>query len=200
MGGVGSGAKRRARVTDVEEVLALDIRALRRLGVLQAGECIIDTVHWSQRALGGASARLRSDLSTIERGGALTITGVMPDGPITQNIAVEPVPAEFGGYRWYFICPLTANRCEVLYYARGRFASRRAHRLSYLSQNLTDLSRARRKVAKLNARLEGRAGFRRPRGENRLAVVDRLGEAKAAARRIYLDRLRRQLDEFGSGE
>lgn len=200
MGGIGSGARRSALVADVEEMLALDIRALRRLGALQAGECIIDTVHWSQRGLRDASARLRSDLSAMERGGVMTITGVMPDDPIRQDISIEPVPAGFGGYRLYFICPVTADRCEVIYYASGRFASRRAHRLSYMSQNLTDLSRARRKVAKLTARLEGRAGFRCPRGGNRVAIVDRLGQAKAAARSMYLDRLRGQLDEFGLGE
>ena len=198
MGGIGSGAKRSARVADVEEMLALDLRALRRLGALQAGEYIVDTVHWSQRGLRGASARLRSDLSTIERGGVMTITGAMPDGPIVQKIAMESVRAGFGGYRCYFICPVTADRCEVLYYARGRFASRRAHRLSYMSQNLTDLSRARRKVAKLVARLEGEAGHRRPRGGNRQELFRKLQDASVEARALYLDKLRSHIDPSGT--
>jgi hypothetical protein len=179
-------------------MLALDIRALRRLGALQAGECIIDTLRWCQLGLGAASVRLRSDLSDMERGGAITIAGTMPDGPIRQDIAVEPVPAGFGGYRLYFICPVTADRCEVLYYARGGFASRRAHRLTYMSQNLTHLSRARRKVAKLSARLEGEAGYRRPRGGNRLEIIGRLEDASRNARALYLEKLRSRIDRSGT--
>lgn len=198
MGGMGSGATRSARVTDVEEMLALDIRALRRLGALQAGKCIIDTVHWSQRGLRGARVRLRSDLSDMARGGAITIAGTMPDGPIRQDIAVEPVPAGFGGHRCYFICPVTADRCEVLYYARGWFASRRAQRLTYMSQNLTDLSRARRKVAKLNARLDGQAGYCRPRGGNRLELVGRLKDASQVAKALYVEKLRSRIDPSGT--
>lgn len=192
MGGIGSGAKRSARVGDVERALALDIRALRRLGALQSGECIVDTVHWSQHSLKDASACLRSDLSAIEHGGVLTITGMMPDGPICQQVAIEPVPTQFGGWRCYFICPVTTDRCEVLYYAEGIFASRRAQRLSFVSQNLTDLSRARRKVAKLTARLEGEAGYRRPRGGNRQAIIGRLEDASRDARALYLEKLRSQ--------
>ncbi|WP_301750079.1 hypothetical protein [uncultured Erythrobacter sp.] len=185
-------------MADVEEMLALDVRTLRRLGALQAGECIIYTVQWSQRGLRGASVRLRSDLSDMERGGVITIAGTMPDDPIRQDIAIEPVSAGFGGYRLYFICPVTADRCEVLYYARGRFASRRAHRLSYMSQNLTDLSRARRKVAKLSARLEGRAGFRRPRGGNRTEMVDRLHDAALDAHALYVEKLRSRVEGSGT--
>lgn len=129
MGGIGSGAKRSANVADVEEMLALDIRALRRLGALQAGECIIVTLHWSQHGLRAASVRLRSDLSDMERGWIISIAGTMPDGPIRQDIAIEQVRSGFGSKRLYFGCPRTADRCEVLYYARGEFASRRAHRL-----------------------------------------------------------------------
>lgn len=65
MGGVGSGALRSTHIGNVEEMLALDIRALRRLGVIVPGECIIDTLHWSIGGLSTASARLRVDLSDI---------------------------------------------------------------------------------------------------------------------------------------
>lgn len=194
MGGIGSGANRSACVADVEDLLALDIRALRRLGALQAGVCIIDTVHWCQRGLRNASVRLRSDLSDPECGGVIKIAGMMPEGSIKQDVAIEPVPTEFGGWRCYFICPVTADRCEVLYYAGGVFASRRAHRLSYMSQNLTDLSRARRKVAKLAARLEGEARYRRPRGRKRLVVIGKLEDASRDARALYLQKLRSRID------
>lgn len=194
MGGIGSGARRTTRVADVEELLALDIRVLRRLGALRAGECIIDTVHWSKRGLRTASARLRTDLSMIEHGGIMTIIGTMPDGAITQHVAIEPVPSGYGGYRCYFVCPVTAERCEMLYYAAGQFASRRAHRLSYATQNMNDLSRARCRVARLRARIDGKAAYRRPRGSNRIDMVGKLERAEFHAQGLYLDRLRGHTD------
>lgn len=131
MGGIGSGARRSTRIGDVENALTLDIRVLRRLGVVRAGECVCEAVHWSFDGMSTPSARLRIDLSDIERGGTMTIIGEMRDGTIRQRIAIDAVPSAFGGWRCYFICPVTARRCEILYYAGGRFASREAQRLSY---------------------------------------------------------------------
>ena len=198
MGGIGSGAKRSTNVGNVEDALALDIRALRRLGVVRAGECVCDTVRWSIGGLSASSARLRVDLSDIERGGMMTVTGDMPGGTIKQRIAIEGVPSSLGGWRYYFICPVTARRCEVLYYAGGRFASREAQRLSYAVQGMNDLSRTRRKAAKLRSRLCGSGNLPRPRGPNRIDIVGRLRDAKFEAKTLYLDRLRDLADRSGA--
>lgn len=198
MGGIGSGARRSTHIGNVEETLTLDIRVLRRLGVVRPGECTCDTVHWSIGSLSASSARLRVDLSDIERGGVMAITGDMPGGAINQRIAIEMVPSPFGGHRCYFICPLTARRCEALYYAGGRFGSRDAQRLSYAVQSMNDLSRARRKAAKLRSRLCGSGGQPRPRGRNRIDTVARLREAECEAKMLYLDQLRALVDRSGS--
>ena len=190
MDGIGSGARRSTHIGDVEEMLALDIRALRRLGIVRAGECVCDTVRWSIGGLSASSARLRVDLSDIERGGVMTIAGVMPDGTIKQRVAIELVPSPFAGHRCYFICPLTGRRCEVVYYAGGQFASREAQKLSYGVQGMNDLSRARHKATKLRSRLRGSGNLPRPRGPNRIDVVERLHGAKFEAKTLYLDRLR----------
>lgn len=198
MGGMGSGARRVANVGNVEDVLALDIRALRRLGLVRAGECIIDMVRWSIGGLSASCVRLRVDLSDIERGGTMTIAGEMPDVTIKQAIAIEGVPSSLRGLRCYFLCPVTGQRCEVLYYSGGKFASRNAQRLSYAVQNMTDLSRARAKAAKLRARLSGSGSVPRSRGRNRIAVVERLNEAEFEARTLYRDRLCGLADRSGS--
>lgn len=190
MGGIGSGARRSTHIGNVEESLALDIRVLRRLGVVRAGECTCDTVQWSIDGLSASSVRLRIDLSDIERGGGMTIIGEMRDGAINQHIAIEMVPSSFGGHRCYFICPFTARRCEVIYYAGGRFGSRDAQRLTYAVQGMNDVSRARRKTAKLRSRLCGLAGQPLPRGRNSIDTVRRLREAEFEAKTLYLDRLR----------
>lgn len=189
MGGIGSGARRSTRIGDVEDALPLDIRVLRRLGVVCAGECVCDTLRWSISGLSAPSARIRIDLSDIERGGTMTITGDMSGGTIRQRIAIEAMPSVFGGWRCYFVCPTTARRCEVLYYAGGRFASREAQRLSYAVQNMGDLSRARRKAAKLHRRLSGNDTLPQPRGRNRIEIATRVQEADRKAKAMYHDRL-----------
>jgi len=198
MGGLGSGARRSTHIGNVEEMLALDIRALRRLGIAAPGECIIDTVHWSIGGLSTASARLRVDLSDIERGGVMAIAGEMPDGAIKQHVAVEMVLSPLGGHRCYFTCPVTGQRCELIYYAGGRFGSREAQRLSYAAQGMNELSRARRKATKLRYRLSGSGGQPRARGSNRIDTVRRLREAEHEAKTLYLDRLRTLADRSGS--
>lgn len=198
MGGIGSGARRSTNIGNVEDMLALDIRVLRRLGVVRPGECTYDTVYWSTGGLSTPRARLRVDLSDIERGGVMAITGNMPDGGIEQRLAIEMVPSPFGGHRCYFICPATGQRCEVIYYAGGRFASREAQRLSYAVQGMNEVSRARRKAAKLRGRLCGLGGQPRPRGRNRIDTVIRLREAEYEAKTLYLDRLRILADRSGS--
>lgn len=198
MGGIGSGARRSTHIGNVEQMLALDIRTLRRLGVVRPGECTCDTVQWSIGGLSASCVRLRVDLSDIERGGVMVITGNMPDCAIKQCVAIEMVPSPFGGHRCYFICPLTARRCEVIYYSGGRFGSREAQWLSYAVQGMDEVSRARRKVAKLRSRLCGLGGQPRPRGRNRIDTVSRLREAEYEAKTLYLDRLRTLADRSGS--
>lgn len=194
MGGIGSGARRSTHIGNVEDTLALDIRVLRRLGVVRPGGCTCDTVHWTIGGLSSTSTRLRIDLSDIERGGVMAINADMPGGTIKQHIAIEMLPSPFGGHRCYFICPFTARRCEVIYYAGGRFASREAQRLSYAVQGMNDLSRARRKTAKLRSRLCGSGSQPRPRGRNRIDTVRCLREAEYEAKTLYLDRLRALAD------
>ena len=198
MGGIGSGAHRSTRIGNVEDALALDIRTLRRLGVVRAGECVCDTVRWSIDGLSAFSARLRVDLSDIERGGAMTIAGDMLEGTMKQRVAIVAVPSSLGGWRCYFICPVTARRCEVIYYAGGRFASRDAQRLSYAVQGMNDISRARHKAAKLRSRLCGSGNVPRPRGPNRIDTVGRLRDAEFEAKTLYLDRLRNLTDRSGA--
>lgn len=198
MGGIGSGARRTTHIGNVEGMAALDIRILRRRGILRPGECTCDTMQWSIGGLSASSVRLRVDLSDIERGGVIAITGEMPDGAIRQHVAIEMVPSPFGGHRCFFICPVMRQRCEVLYYAAGRFGSRAAQRLSYAVQGMNELSRVRRKVAKLRSCLCGSGSQPRPRGRNRIDIVRRLHQAEFEAKTLYFDRLRALADRSGA--
>lgn len=197
MGGLGSGARRSTHIADVENMQALDIRALRRLGVARPGECVIDTICWSTGDYERPAARLRIDLSDPACC-TIIISASMIDHVVTQRIHVEAVPSGFGGIRYYLLCPRSGRRCEALYYADGMFASRQSHRLTYASQNMTDLTRARRRVILLREKLNGAKGRSRPKGHKRAVLIARLEEAQTSSRRIWQDRLRPHLERSGS--
>ena len=75
MGGINSGRRPTGHHQKVERVVALDMRALRRLSFVRAGECVIDNVHWSIAPSSALEARLRVDLSALD---AATITITPP--------------------------------------------------------------------------------------------------------------------------
>jgi hypothetical protein len=189
MGGINSGRRRSVHRGAVEQFPAIDLRILRRAGLLRPGECTYDTVHWQNQAPEALSVRIFIDLSNI--GGAwIRIVGAVGAGTINQRVAIECVPCPYGGVRCYFLCPVDGVRCQRLFLADGQFASRSAHGLTYASQSEDDLSRVRRKAHRLRRRVEGDGCHPRPRGRNRWQKMQQLRAAEFDARAIYLDRLR----------
>lgn len=117
---------------------------------------------------------------------------------INQRIAIDALPAPMGGHRCYFICPVTGDRAEILYYAHGRFASRKAQGLSYAVQSMDPFAAARRKAAKLRKRMTGGDGVPRSRGRNRYIIACRVDEAEAKAKSLYRERLVGSVDRSGA--
>lgn len=188
MGGVGSGRRSTTHEGVVEDVPALGMRDLRRLGLVKSGECVIDTVRWSQRGLTVAEARVRVDLPNSQTG---TITlAVLGQTRPAQTVTVEGAPCRYGGHRFYFTCPEQGRRCEVLYLHNGRFACRQAHRLSYAVQGMDELGRARKRRRKLRARLDGEGLEPRARGRHRYELADRFHMATITERALFAQALR----------
>jgi hypothetical protein len=189
MGGVNSGRRRSIHRGAVEQYPVIDLRVLRRAGLLSAGQCTYTTLHWGNQALEALSVRIFIDLSDTADA-AMRIVVSADDGATIDRVAIECVPCPYGGTRCYFLCPLIGVRCEQLFLADGIFASRKAHKLTYASQSENELSRARRKVRKLHRQVEGDFRYARPRGRNRWRMVQGLKAAKTEARALYHDRLR----------
>jgi hypothetical protein len=189
MGGVNSGRRRSIHRGAVEQYPAIDLRVLRRAGLLSAGQCTFATLHWGNQAPEALSARIFIDMS--DAGDAsMRIVRVEDHGAMAERVAIDCVPCPYGGVRCYFLCPLIGVRCEQLFLADGIFASRKAHKLTYASQSEDELSRVRRKVRKLQRQVEGDFRYARPRGRNRWRIVQGLNTAKTEARARYHDRLR----------
>lgn len=189
MGGINSGRRRSVHCGCVEQFPAIELRILKRAGLLRAGECTYTTFHWGNQAAEALSARIFVDLSDTDDA-SMRICGAEGDGAIAQRIAIECMPCPYGGNRYYFLCPLNGPRCEQLFLVDGIFASRKAHGLTYASQSEDELSRARRKVRKLHRQVDGDARFARPRGVNRWRKAQDLRSAKYEVGMLYRERLR----------
>lgn len=189
MGGINSGRRRSVHCGAVEQFPAIDLRILRRAGLLRPGECTYDTLRWQNQAPEALSVRIFIDLSDIDDASIRLVVPVRA-GTIDQRVAIECVPCPYGGIRCYFLCPIDGTRCQLLFLVGGVFASRKAHRLTYAAQSENDLSRARRKAHRLRRQVEGDACHPRPRGRNRWRKVQQLKAAESNARALYLDRLR----------
>lgn len=197
MGGINSGRRRSVYRGAVEQYPAIDLRVLKRAGLLRPGECTYDTLRWRNQAPETLSARIFIDLSDIGDA-SMRIIGAGGPGTINQRVAIECVPCPYGGVRCYFLCPIDGVRCQQLFLADGLFASRKAHSLTYASQCQDDLSRARRKAHGLRRQLEGDTRYSRPRGRKRIEMVQRVRKAEFEAKTLYLDRLRNLADRSGA--
>lgn len=191
MGGINSGRRRSVHRGAVEQFPVIDLRVLKRAGLLKPGDCTYDTLCWRNHGLDALEVRIFVDVSDDDDA-SIRIVGDVPN----QRAAIECVPCPYGGYRCYFLCPLTGTRCEQLFLVDGVFASRKAHKIAYASQSECDLSRARRKVRKLHRQIAGDARYSRPRGRNRYAKVQELKVAKRQTHELYRERLSAKVDDY----
>ncbi len=129
MGGWGSGPTLHAKrtVDDTPEISVFDLReagAFDRFGTT-TGEA---AVGWGQSITFEAYMYGQDNSKIYLHHGA--------NGRPTIDIALlESTPCHYGGVRWWFVCPDTDERAAKLYLAGrpARFASRKAHNLTYRS-------------------------------------------------------------------
>ncbi|WP_337827496.1 hypothetical protein [Pseudonocardia sp. TMWB2A] len=193
MGGNNSGRRRTVTRGAVEQFPCIDLRVLKRAGLVRAGECTYDTVHWQNQAPETLSAKIFVDLSDADDASMRVIMSGE-----RHRIAIDCVPCPYGGMRAYFLCPINGTRCEQLLFVDGIFASRKAHGLTYASQSEDELSRTRRKVRKLHRQIDGDYRFARSRGGKRWHLIQRLRDAEFEAKTLYYDRLRNLTDRSGA--
>jgi hypothetical protein len=175
MGGYGSGRYRTRNVGAVTAMPRLDMRALRRAGLVQPGAVVTGTLSWTRRGVTAGQATVRVDLAKGDAG-VLMVAFALNGEARRQDVAVISRPMPYGGRRYFFTCPETESPCEVLALVGDRFASRQAHRLAYRSQSEDGLGRLHRRVDALGSQLwpDGRG---RPRGQKRQRLTEAWIEA-----------------------
>ena len=154
----------------VEDCLPLSIVKLLRERNLVAGQVMTGVLTWTttreNRAL--EIVTYSSDLTANDHGW-LRITSL--DGRHVDQVSLTTTVPQFGGRRWWFVCPFSGARVGKLFRPAGVrcFAGRKAHGLAYRSQREagieTSHSRVERAARKLGGRWTlGRALPRRPKG------------------------------------
>lgn len=161
MGAIGSGRRLRPEArSKCEAVLRLDIRDLRRRGLLQPGQ--LGSVRarlgrsWSGTDIFVAAQVSSVKLSYPSQG----LNGPEPQ-PIIEHIAIDTRPQHFGGERKWFVCPECERFCGVLY-GRKFFGCRLCQNLAYRSQSLSRGDRALSMAQKVRTRLGGSANMLQP--------------------------------------
>jgi hypothetical protein len=151
MGGSGSGSWYRwDKRTTTEEIKRIDIRYLKKHGLLSTGR---RSLSWTS---GGESSgyiqyTMRSDCMMLDfkfrrNGGEWE--------PVKQTINFDETACHYGNTRKWFRCPHCSKRVAVLYGADRLFLCRHCYRLPYGSQSETYLDRMARKARKIRRKLD----------------------------------------------
>ncbi len=171
MGGFGSGRNTGTLTADAS--LRIDIAWMLRTGRAQEGRHLRGSLHWTcggqpSGSIGYAAimdepGRERLELSYARGSGSRK-------EDVQQTIRLCHTVPNFGGKRWWMICPYRAIRIGKLYMPGGgdRFASRQAWRLAYHIQHVAHRDRPFERLFRLQKKLgcdpgwEG--GLYHPRG------------------------------------
>lgn len=139
----------------VEDCIALDTAMLRKRDVLLDWMDHRLPLQWQlDGALVGdifLTATFTGDIAYP----TMRIDGTCFGRPIVQTVRLVSRKMRFGGRRWYFVCPKTAQQCCKLILPPGStsFASVKGWNVAYRSQRDDAVTRARRTQRKLQRRL-----------------------------------------------
>lgn len=172
MGGWGSG--RHSGHPAVEDGLTIDLALMLRRGWVNDGSIGSGTLRWTRNGEPSASITHRYDMTDPENASlTLSFTWTRHGGEpqqVEQRIALVSTVPNYGGRRWWMLCPFTGRRVRKLHLppGGGKFACRLAWRLPYRSQRVAHRDRPFEKLFRLQRKLgsaEGwEAGLRRPKG------------------------------------
>jgi hypothetical protein len=137
------------------------------------GSMVSGTLTWSCGSEHAGSISYEADMRDAENA-TLRLSYTRGSGSdreeVKQFVRLTYTQPNYGGRRWWMICPYRHNRCAKLYLPNGgdRFAGRRAWSLGYHCQRVARRDRAFEKLFRLQKKLGGEpgweAGLGRPKG------------------------------------
>jgi hypothetical protein len=171
MGGFGSGRSGGRPTANMSK--KVDLAWMIRTGRAKPGQWISGGLSWT---CGGEHAGSISYSANMEDPYAsdLTLSFWRGSGEdrehVEQRIRLVFTEPNYGGRRWWMVCPYKHSRVGKLYLPNGgdRFASRQAWRLAYHSQRVAHRDRPFEKLFRLQRKLGCEQGWdswiRRPKG------------------------------------
>ena len=144
MGGYGSG--RYGGRPTADSSLRIDLAWMFRTGRIKEACDISGSLHWSCGGSPRGSIGYRALMSEPgqERLALKYTRGTGEDAEqVLQSVYLSYTTPNFGGRRWWMICPYRGTRVGKLYLPPGgdRFASRQAWNLGYQSQRIAKRDR-----------------------------------------------------------
>lgn len=171
MGGWNSG-RRDGRPT-ADSCKRIDIAYLIRRRCIIPSHWMSGTLHWSRGSMPAGSISYDADMRDPDNA-VLRLSYVRGEGDdkesVKQTVRLVFTEPNYGGRRWWMICPAANNRVAKLYLPPwgDRFAGRKAWRLGYKIQRVAHHDRAFEALFRLQRKLgsyEGwQAGICRPKG------------------------------------
>ena len=135
------------RVATVEDFPRIDIRYMKRRGMLEPGQS--GSLVWSCHGSFVDKIRYESHPDRL----------VLLRNSEHHVVRFETTPCHFGGKRQWFLCPGCTRRVAVLCGVGGSFFCRHCHQLRYLSQSQSRLRRLIRRRQHIGSRIfDDRAG------------------------------------------
>lgn len=151
MGGFGSG--RQFGKPTVESSAVIDLAWMLRTGLANPGADVTGTITWAARF----AQRIEMDcVALMANAGAERLVLFYRDGnSASQTVHLRHTVPNFGGKRWWMVCPYSGAPVNKLYLPPGsdRFASRQIHRLAYRSERATGQARALDRLFALQSKL-----------------------------------------------
>jgi hypothetical protein len=171
MGGWGSGRQYGAPVA--EECLRVDLPWMLRNGRAVPGLHRGGTLSWNCGGEPSGSISYQANLIDPDNA-SLILTYKRGTGSeaeeVRQEILLTCTKPNYGGRRWWMICPYRGHRVSILYKPGNgdRFASRKAWRVQYKSQRIANRDKPFEALYRIQKRLGCQEGWelpiRRPKG------------------------------------
>lgn len=156
MGGSTSG--RRDGKNTTSDMLSLDVRRLKREGLLTPGQSFAWTWTRNSETVARINIRVNDDSAHLSyrqswRGEAWR--------DCSNNVLIEWTACNYGGDRAWWRCPVAScrRRVAVLYSGRGMYACRHCLGLAYCSQRESPSDLAARRANKVRDRLGWERGI-----------------------------------------
>ena len=150
MGGFGSG--RKFGTPTVEAGLILDLSWMLRSGLIKRGANVTGHLTWTGRS---GRVTVIGYTAFMAEPGAERLELSLASSTNRQTVRLSITVPNFGGKRWWMICPISSSRVNKLYLPRDtdRFASRNAYNLHYRSERVTKQQRALDRLFELQLKL-----------------------------------------------